>query len=235
MLLEVSGLNAFYDVFQALFDVNISLEQGSVVCLLGRNGAGKTTTLSSIVGLIKRRSGSIRFKGEEMGGRAPHEIARRGISLVPENRLIFSELTVEENLELACRDCSRRQIRDRKSRVIDLFDRLGHLLDREAGTLSGGEQQMLAIGRALMTNPELLLLDELTIGLAPIIIQSFKHQIRKLREEKITMLLTEQNAVFALDVSDRVYVLDKGAIVFQGSVAELRSRNDIMAGFLGVS
>jgi len=234
-MLEVSGLNAFYDVFQALFEVNLSLEKGTVVCLLGRNGAGKTTTLSSIVGLINRRSGSIRFKGEEIGRKAPHEIARRGISLVPENRLIFSELTVQENLELACRNCSGKEMGGRKAKVLDLFDRLGHLLHREAGTLSGGEQQMLAIGRALMTNPELLLLDELTIGLAPIIIQSFKHQIRKLREEKITMLLTEQNAVFALDVSDRAYVLDKGAVVFHGSVAELRARHDLMAGFLGVS
>lgn len=235
MLLEVSGLNAYYDVFQALFDVNISLEQGSVVCLLGRNGAGKTTTLSSIVGLLKQRSGSIKFKGEEIGGKSTHQIARMGISLVPENRLIFSGLTVQENLELACRHCSRKEILDRKSKVLELFDRLDHLLARDAGTLSGGEQQMLAIGRSLMTSPDLLLLDELTIGLAPIVVQSFKNRISKLREERITILLTEQNAIFALDVSDTAYVIDRGAIVFHGPVGELRNRNDIMHGYLGVS
>ncbi|MGB9615977.1 MAG: ABC transporter ATP-binding protein [Desulfomonilaceae bacterium] len=235
MLLEISRLNAFYDVFQALFSVNIAVEQGEVVCLLGRNGAGKTTTLSSVVGLLPRCTGSIRYKGEELWGQRTYQIARRGISLVPENRLIFSELSVSENLDLACRGCTRKQLLERKSKVLELFDRLSHLLGRDAGTLSGGEQQMLAIGRALMTNPELLLLDELTIGLAPVIVQSFKKHVHSLKDAGITILLTEQNAVFALDVSDRAYVLDKGSIVFDGSVEELRQRKDLMQSFLGVS
>jgi branched-chain amino acid transport system ATP-binding protein len=235
VLLEISGLNAFYDVFQALFDVNLSVERGEVVCLLGRNGAGKTTTLRTVIGLLKRCTGSIKYKGQELRGQRTYQIARQGISLVPENRLIFSELTVSENLDLACRKCARRELIERKEKVFQLFDRLLHLRDRDAGTLSGGEQQMLAIGRALMANPELLLLDELTIGLAPVIVQSFKRQIHALKQAGITILLTEQNAIFALDVSDRAYVLDKGSIVFQGSVTELRARKDVMQSFLGVS
>ncbi len=234
-MLEISRLNAFYDVFQALFSVNIAVEQGEVVCLLGRNGAGKTTTLSSVVGLLQRCTGSIKYKGEELRGQRTYQIARRGISLVPENRLIFSELSVSENLDLACRGCTRKQLHERKNKVLELFDRLARLLGRDAGTLSGGEQQMLAIGRALMTNPQLLLLDELTIGLAPVIVQSFKKHVYSLKDAGITILLTEQNAVFALDVSDRAYVLDKGAIVFGGSVEELRQRKDLMQSFLGVS
>lgn len=235
MLLEIARLNAFYDVFQALFDVNIAVKQGEVVCLLGRNGAGKTTTLSSIVGLLKRCRGTVRYKGEEIIGKQTYQIARIGISLVPETRLIFSELSVRENLEIACRGCSRKQLHERKYKVLELFERLGHLRDRYAGTLSGGEQQMLAIGRALMANPELLLLDELTIGLAPVIVQSFKRHIRRLKDAGITILLTEQNTIFALDVSDRAYVIDKGSIVFDGSVQELRTRKEVMESFLGVS
>ncbi len=234
MLLEISQLNAFYDVFQALFNVSIAVGQGEVVCLLGRNGAGKTTTLRSVVGLLPRYHGSIKYKGVELRGQRTYQIARRGISLVPENRLIFSELSVSENLDLACRGCTKKQLQERKSKVLGLFDRLAHLLHRDAGTLSGGEQQMLAIGRALMTNPELLLLDELTIGLAPVIVQSFKKHVHRLKDAGITILLTEQNAVFALDVSDRAYVLDKGSIVFDGSVAELRGHRDLMQSFLGV-
>ena len=235
MLLEICRLNAFYDVFQALFDVNIVVEQGEVVCLLGRNGAGKTTTLTSVVGLLKRCTGSVKYKGEELIGRRTYQIARMGISLVPETRLIFSQLSVDENLDVACRGCSRRQVQERKIKVLEIFESLRRLRKRDAGTLSGGEQQMLAIGRALMANPELLLLDEMTIGLAPVIVQSFKRHLHKLKGAGITILLTEQNAVFALDVSDRAYVLDKGSIVFDDSVTDLRDRKDLMHSFLGVS
>jgi branched-chain amino acid transport system ATP-binding protein len=234
MLLELSGVNTFYDVFQAIFDVSMQVDSGEIVCLLGRNGAGKTTTLSSIVGLNKARSGSIKFKGEEFSGKEPYQIARKGISMVPENRLIFTDLTVKENLEMGARNKSRKAFRDKLERMYELFPRLEQLEDRMGGDLSGGEQQMLTIARSLMGDPELLLLDELSIGLAPIVIQLFKRQIMKLREEKLTILLTEQNALFALDISDRAYIIDKGGIVYHGSVEDLRTRKELMREYLGV-
>jgi branched-chain amino acid transport system ATP-binding protein len=214
--------------------VSMQVDSGEIVCLLGRNGAGKTTTLSSIVGLNKARSGSIKFKGEELSGKEPYQIARKGISMVPENRLIFTDLTVKENLEMGARNKSRKAFRDKLERMYELFPRLEQLEDRMGGDLSGGEQQMLTIARSLMGDPELLLLDELSIGLAPIVIQLFKRQIMKLREEKLTILLTEQNALFALDISDRAYVIDKGGIVYHGSVEDLRTRKELMREYLGV-
>jgi branched-chain amino acid transport system ATP-binding protein len=234
MLLQLNGINTFYDVFQAIFDLSIEVDTGEIVCLLGRNGAGKTTTLRSIVGLNKPRSGSIKFKGEEISGQEPFRIARRGIRLVPENRLIFSDLTVRENLELAAGTKSRKTFLGKIERVYDLFPRLKQLESRMGGALSGGEQQMLTISRSLMVDPELLMLDELSIGLAPIVIQLFKNQIMRLREEKLTILLTEQNALFALDISDRAYVIDKGKIVYSGSVADLRHNRELMREYLGV-
>jgi branched-chain amino acid transport system ATP-binding protein len=234
MFLEVTAINTFYNVFQAIFDVSLSLRKGEVVCLLGRNGAGKTTTLNTIVGLLKPRSGGIKLKGEEIVGAEPYKIARMGVGIVPENRLIFSELTVRENLELACRNKGRRHRHDTIAKIYNLYPRLEQLSTRSGGYLSGGEQQMLAIARALMTDPELLLLDELTTGLAPIVIQSFKQQLKKLRRENLTILLTEQNTLFALDVSDRAYVIDKGAIVFEGTVEHLRTQGEVMRRYLGV-
>ncbi len=234
MLLELSRINTFYDVFQAIFDVSIEVKSGEIVCLLGRNGAGKTTTLSSIVGLNKPRSGSIKFKGEEISGTDPYRIARKGIYMVPENRLIFTDLTVKENLELGAGHKSRTAFQGKLVRTYELFPRLEQLHDRMGGDLSGGEQQMLTIARSLMADPELLLLDELSIGLAPIVIQMFKQQIRRLREQNLTILLTEQNALFALDISDRAYVIDKGRIVYHGSVEDLRTKNELMRDYLGV-
>jgi branched-chain amino acid transport system ATP-binding protein len=234
MFLEVNKINTFYDVFQAVFDVSLSIEKGEVVCLLGRNGAGKTTTLSSIVGLNPPKSGSVKFQGVELKGKKTHEIARMGIGFVPENRWIFSELTVKDNLELGCRKKSSRQVADSLERIYALFPRLKDLRNRAGGTLSGGEQQMLTIARTLMGEPELLLLDELTIGLAPIIVQLLKRQIEKLKSEHLTILLTEQNALFALDVSDRAYVIDKGAIVYEGTVPSLRGNQELMTKYLGV-
>jgi branched-chain amino acid transport system ATP-binding protein len=234
MFLEVNKINTFYDVFQAVFDVSLSIEKGEVVCLLGRNGAGKTTTLSSIVGLNPPKSGSVKFKGAELNAKKTHEIARMGIGFVPENRWIFSELTVKDNLELGCRKKSSRQVSSALERVYSLFPRLKDLANRAGGTLSGGEQQMLTIARTLMGEPELLLLDELTIGLAPIIVQLLKRQIEKLKSEHLTILLTEQNALFALDVSDRAYVIDKGAIVYEGTVPSLRENQELMTKYLGV-
>lgn len=232
--LEIKGINTFYGVFQALFDVSLRLEEGESVCLLGRNGAGKTTTLSSIVGLNSPRSGSITFKGTDVTGKRPHEIARLGVGFAPENRLIFQDLSVRDNLELGCRKKSRPELLGALDRVYTLFPRLKDFEDRAGGTLSGGEQQMLTIARALMGSPDLLLLDELTTGLAPIVIQSLKVQITQLKQEKLTILLTEQNALFALDISDRVYVIDKGTIVYDGSVEGLRQDRDLMRQYLGV-
>jgi branched-chain amino acid transport system ATP-binding protein len=234
MFLEVSNINTFYDVFHALFDVSLRIEQGEVVCLLGRNGAGKTTTLSSIVGLNAPRSGSVRFKNEEVQGRKPYEIVRMGIGFVPEKRWIFNELTVKDNLKLGCRKKTSRQVSNALERMLSLFPRLKDLMDRTAGTLSGGEQQMLTIARSLMAEPELLLLDELTIGLAPLVVQMLKKRIEVLKSERLTILLTEQNANFALDVSDRAYLIDKGAIVYEGSVHDLRQNQGLMSAYLGV-
>jgi branched-chain amino acid transport system ATP-binding protein len=234
MFLEVSEINTFYDVFQAIFDVSLGLEKGEVVCLLGRNGAGKTTTLSSIAGLSTPKSGSIKFDGVEVRGKRTYEIARMGIGFVPENRWIFSELTVKDNLELGCRKKNSKQVSTSLERVYSLFPRLKDLTNRTGGTLSGGEQQMLTIARALMGDPQLLLLDEMTIGLAPIVVQLLKHQIQKLKAERLTILLTEQNALFALDVSDRSYVIDKGTIVYEGTAQSLRENQELMTKYLGV-
>ncbi len=234
MFLEVRNINTFYDVFQAVFDVSLHLKKGEVVCLLGRNGAGKTTTLSSIVGLNAPRSGTVKFKDVQVQGKKPYEISRMGIGFVPENRWIFNELTVRDNLELGCRRKTSKQVSEALEKTFNLFPRLKDLLHRTGGTLSGGEQQMLAIARALMGEPELLLLDELTIGLAPIVVQMLKQRIEVLKSEKLTILLTEQNAVFALDVSDRAYVIDKGTIVYDGSVEDLRGNQELMSAYLGV-
>ena len=234
MFLEVSEINTFYDVFQAIFDVSLGLEKGEVVCLLGRNGAGKTTTLSSIAGLSAPKSGSIKFDGTEVRGKRTYELARMGIGFVPENRWIFSELTVKDNLELGCRKKTSKQVSTALERVYTLFPRLKDLTNRTGGTLSGGEQQMLTIARALMGDPQLLLLDEVTIGLAPIVVQLLKHQIEKLKAERLTILLTEQNALFALDVSDRSYVIDKGTIVYEGTAQSLRQNQELMTKYLGV-
>ncbi|MEJ2718791.1 MAG: ABC transporter ATP-binding protein [Deltaproteobacteria bacterium] len=235
MFLEVQRINTFYDVFHAIFDVSLYLEQGEVVCLLGRNGAGKTTTLSSIIGLNPPRTGSVSFNGVDLRGKKPYQIARLGVGFVPENRLIFDELSVRDNLELGGRKKNRPQLSEALERMYGLFPRLKDMENRMGGTLSGGEQQMLTIARSLMGDPKLLLLDELTTGLAPIVVDMLKNQIEKLKEDNFTILLTEQNALFALDMSDRVYVMDKGTIVYDGGVEDLRGNKGVMSEYLGVS
>ena len=232
--LDVRRINTFYDVFQAIFDVSLSLDQGQVVCLLGRNGAGKTTTLSTIVGLNPARSGTVLFRSTDITRRKPYQIARLGIGFVPENRWIFTDLTVRENLALGDRTGIPKRVDDKFEKVYELFPQLKVLEKHLGGNLSGGEQQMLTIGRALMGEPELLLMDELTIGLAPIVIQLLKTRIRRLKEEKQTIFLTEQNALFALDVSDRAFVIDKGSIVYHGTVNQVRQDRELMKGYLGV-
>jgi branched-chain amino acid transport system ATP-binding protein len=234
MFLEVKAIDTFYGIFQAIFKVSLNLDQGQVVSLLGRNGAGKSTTLKSIVGLCRPGSGSIRLKGEEICGKKPFQIARKGIGFVPENRWIFSDLTVRENLDLGLRKRDRQSMMTSLAKVYELFPKLKTMENRVAGTLSGGEQQMLTVGRTLMGNPECVLLDEPTAGLAPIVAQLLGDQIRKLKDERYTLLMAEQNALFAMDISDRVYVIDKGAIVYEGRVDDLKQNRDMMREYLGV-
>jgi branched-chain amino acid transport system ATP-binding protein len=234
MFLDVNSINTFYDVFHAIFDVSLCLDKGEVVCLLGRNGAGKTTTLTSIVGLNPPRSGSVTLNGVRISGKRAYQIARMGVGYVPENRWIISELTVRDNLELGCRKKTDAQISAALQSVYDLFPRLKELSHRTGGTLSGGEQQMLALARALVSKPELLLMDEVTIGLAPLVVQMLKSTILTLKQNRNTILLTEQNALFALDVSDRVYVIDKGTIVYDGTVDQVRQEHAVMSKYLGL-
>jgi branched-chain amino acid transport system ATP-binding protein len=234
MLLEVNKIDTYYDIFQAIFQVSLRIEQGEVVCLLGRNGAGKTSTLTSIIGLNRPKSGSIKYKGLEITGKKPFQIVRLGIGFIPEGRWIFSDLSVKENLELGLRGKKGKGHVFDLERIYDLFPKLKLMEKRNAGTLSGGEQQMLTVGRTLMGDPEFVLLDEPTAGLAPVIAQSLGDRIRSLKQEGLTVLLSEQNALFAMDISDRAYVIDKGTIVYKGSVEKLRQDEDMMRGYLGV-
>jgi branched-chain amino acid transport system ATP-binding protein len=234
MFLDVNSINTFYDVFHAIFDVSLCLDKGEVVCLLGRNGAGKTTTLTSVVGLNPPRSGSVTLNGVRISGKRAYQIARMGVGYVPENRWIISELTVRDNLELGCRKKTDAQMAAALESMYELFPRLKELGHRVGGTLSGGEQQMLAVARALVSKPELLLMDEVTIGLAPLVVQMLKSTILTLKQNRNTILLTEQNALFALDVSDRVYVIDKGAIVYDGTVDQVRQEQTVMSKYLGL-
>lgn len=218
--LEVIRINTFYDLSHVLFDLSLVVEREELVCLLGRNGAGKTTTLRSIHGLTPPRSGSIRFKGHEIAGKRPHRIARMGLGYVPGDRRIFPGLTVRENLEVGRR--SKEQGADwNLEKIYSLFPSLGRLERHLGNQLSGGEQQMLTIARSLMGNPELLLLDEPSEGLAPLLVRMLEEQVVKLRNQGLSILLAEQNVKSALRIGNRGYILDKGRILFQGSIQEL--------------
>lgn len=230
-MLEVEGIHSFYGLSHILFDVSLRVEPGQVVCLLGRNGAGKTTTMKSIIGLVPPRQGHIRFKGEEIGSRPPYQLARKGIGYVPDDRRIFADLTVVENLDIAEKSARRGSGWDRE-RVYELFPALKAIESRRGGFLSGGEQRMLAIGRALMGNPEFLILDEPMEGLAPLMVRLIEEQILKLKQTGLTVLLTEQNVTSALRLSDRCYIIDDGHIRFQGSVQELKENDEVRRKFL---
>jgi len=234
MLLEVNKIDTYYGIFQAIFQVSLGIEQGEVVCLLGRNGAGKTTALTSIIGLNRPKSGSIKYKGREIAGKKSFQIVRLGIGFIPEDRWIFSDLSVKENLELGLREKKEKRSGFGLERIYELFPKLKLMEKRNAGTLSGGEQQMLTVGRTLMGNPESILLDEPTAGLAPLIAQSLGDQIKSLKQEGLTILLAEQNALLAMDISDRAYVIDKGAIVYKGRVQDLKNDDEMMREYLGV-
>jgi branched-chain amino acid transport system ATP-binding protein len=234
MILEVSNIYTSYGLSHILFGVSLTVDKEEVVSLLGRNGVGKTTTLRSIMGLTPPSSGSIKWKGEEIAGKSSYQIARLGIGFVPEDRRIFADLTVWENLDVAIKTSTARGNFWTLERVFDLFPALKSIQSRRGGFLSGGEQQMLTIARTLMGNPELLLLDEPSEGLAPIVVQQLGEQILKLRREGITILLCEQNARFSVDLSDRVYILEKGEVKYQGTVAEFRKDEKIYKTYLAL-
>jgi branched-chain amino acid transport system ATP-binding protein len=234
MNLEASNIYTSYGLSQILFGVSLRVEEREVVSLLGRNGVGKTTTLRSIMGLTPPRSGSIRWKGEELVGKPPFQIAKLGIGFVPEERRIFSDLTVWENLDVAVKPARDKENLWTLDRVFNLFPALHPIQNRRGGYLSGGEQQMLTIARTLMGNPDLLLLDEPSEGLAPIVVQQLGEQISKLRQEGMTILLCEQNARFSLDLSDRLYILEKGEVRYQGNVADFRKDEETYKTYLAL-
>lgn len=234
MLLEVENIYTAYGLIRVLFGISLRIEQGQVVTLLGRNGVGKTTTLRSIMGLTAPQTGSIKWMGNEISGLPPYRIAQMGIGFVPEDRRIFSDLTVWENLDVAIKSSGLNDIEWTMDRIFDLFPILKRIRNRRGGYLSGGEQQMLTIARSLMGNPKLLLLDEPSEGLAPVVIQELGEHITKLKQEKMTMLLSEQNAEFSLELSDRVYILEKGEVRFEGSVAEFMKDEETCRAYLTV-
>ena len=230
-MLEVTGIHTFYGLSHILFDVSLKVNAGEVVCLLGRNGAGKSTTIKSIMGIAPPRQGSILFKGEEVAGKKPYILARKGMGYDPDDRRIFADLTVEENLEIAEKGFVEGEGWN-KDRVYDFFPALKDIRRRRGGVLSGGEQKMLAIARALMGNPELLLLDEPTEGLAPVMVRAIEEQLLKLKETGLTVLLAEQNIVATLKLSDRGYIIDNGRIRFEGSVQKLRENEEVRKKYL---
>jgi branched-chain amino acid transport system ATP-binding protein len=231
--LAVEEVFTSYGLSQVLFGVSLDVAAGECVCLLGRNGVGKTTTMRSIMGLTPPRQGRVMWKGRDVSGRQPYQIADLGIGFVPEDRRIFADLTVWENLDVAAR--SRGGASGwTLERVFDLFPKLRELVDRQGGFLSGGEQQMLTIARTLMGNPELLLLDEPSEGLAPLVVDHLKEQIGRLKQDGLTILLAEQNVDFCLDLADRVYVLEKGRIRYEGTAASFRQDESIRAQYLAL-
>jgi branched-chain amino acid transport system ATP-binding protein len=230
VILEVKGIDTYYGLGHILHGLSIGVGEGEVVALLGRNGAGKTTTLRSVTGLTPPRRGEIRYKGRDIAGLEAHRISRMGIALVPETRDIFSYLTVRENLAIARRKASRWQA----DAVLERFPGLKARLGNQGRELSGGEQEMLAIARALLTGPELLLLDEPSQGLAPLVVSAVMQTIRELKQQHVSMLLVEQNAEMALQLADRVYVIDHGTVVFEGTPAALRADAQVTATYLGV-
>lgn len=233
-MLQVKSINTFYGKSHILHDVSLDVENGEVTCLLGRNGSGKTTTLKTIAGTLSPNSGSIVFKGQDLTGWPAYRVVRQGIALVPEDRRIFPDLTVLENLKLAERKSKNQGQFWSFNRVFHYFPNLAERKANSGSKLSGGEQQMLAIARALMGNPELLMLDEPTEGLAPLIVEAVVWIIQELKREGITILLVEQNAEVALSLADKVYVLGKGEINFQGPAGLLKENDELKKKYLGV-
>ena len=232
-MLKVDNINVYYGAIHAIKGISFHVEEGEVVTLIGANGAGKSTTLQTISSLLRSRTGSVEFMGENISRLPPHKILERGLAQVPEGRRIFLQMTVMENLEMGAytrRDGSQAA---ELEKVFDQFPRLAERRKQIAGTLSGGEQQMLAIGRALMSQPKLLMLDEPSMGLAPILVEQIFDIIRCLHEKGTTILLVEQNAQMALSVADRAYVLETGSISLSGTGAELLESDEVRKAYLG--
>jgi len=233
-MLEVQNINSYYGKIHALKDVSISIEKGEVVTIIGANGAGKSTMLRTTSGLLKPRTGSIRLEGEDLTQLRPHEIVMKGVVQVPEGRRVFGRLTVKENLEMgAFTIADKKKNLENIDHVFAMFPRLKERSKQVAGTLSGGEQQMLAMGRALMSNPRVLLLDEPSMGLAPVLVDGIFDTIRQLHAAGTTILLVEQNARMALQVASRGYVLQTGAIIFSDSAASLADNEMVRKSYLG--
>jgi branched-chain amino acid transport system ATP-binding protein len=230
-MLEVESIHTYYGLSHILFGVSLNVPEGQIVCILGRNGAGKSTTMRSIMGLTPPRQGTINFKGETVTGKKPYQLARQGMGYVPDDRRVFADLTVGDNLEISERSAGNDATWTKDS-VYDFFPALRQIDSRKAGLLSGGEQQMLTIARALMLNPDFLLLDEPTEGLAPMIVEVLEEQIGKLRDKGLTVLLAEQNQKVALNLSDRGYIIDNGVIRYHGSIDELKENEEIMKKYL---
>ena len=239
VLLDVKGLNAWYGAAHILFDVDLQVNRGEVVALMGRNGAGKSTTLKALMGMLAKRKGAISFLGKDVSKAEPHDVARLGLGYVPEDRRVFADLTVMENLEVgkqpprAWADGSAAPVWT-PEKLFELFPNLGEMPDRPGGRMSGGEQQMLTVARTLMGNPYLVLLDEPSEGVAPVIVEQMAQMILELKAQGVSILLSEQNMHFAELVSDRAYVLEKGQIRHQSSMAELSVNEEVRRTYLSV-
>ncbi len=233
-MLDVRGLNAFYGKAQMLFDVTLQVGPGEVVALMGRNGAGKSTTIKSIMGMLQHAPGRVHFMGYDISGLAPFQIARRGLGFVPEDRRVFSELSVMQNLEVGRRPARTGIPPWTPDRLFALFPNLGEMPDRPGGSMSGGEQQMLTVARTLMGNPLLLMLDEPSEGVAPVIVEQMAHMITQLKQQGLAILLSEQNLHFARLVCDRAYVLEQGQIRFSGSMRELAADEGVQQAYLSL-
>jgi branched-chain amino acid transport system ATP-binding protein len=233
-MLELDDVHTYYGNIHALKGISLAVDDGEIVTLIGANGAGKTTTLNTICGLLKPRSGAVRLEGKEIHTMPAHEIIAMGVAQAPEGRRIFGRLTVRENLEMGAytRD-DTEAIQQDMERVFGIFPRLEERIAQLGGTLSGGEQQMLAIGRALMARPRVILLDEPSMGLAPLLVEEIFRVVRQLNDEGTTVLLVEQNALMALSVADRGYVLETGQVVLEGAASDLRENPEVQKAYLG--
>mgnify|MGYP005972922553 CR=1 FL=1 len=234
MMLKVENLNVYYGSIHAIKDLSFEVNEGEIVSLIGANGAGKTTTLHSIQGLLKAASGNVTFMDKNINGLSADKVVRLGLGQVPEGRRVFQELTVEENLRLGAFSVKDKQfITDEYARVMELFPRLKERRKQQAGTLSGGEQQMLAMGRALMSHPKIILMDEPSMGLSPIFVNEIFDIIQEVSKSGTTVLLVEQNAKKALSIADRAYVLETGKIVLEGKASDLLNNDSIKKAYLG--
>ncbi len=233
MLLEINDLNVYYGAIHAIQGVSFNVREGEILTLIGANGAGKSTILKTISGILHSKTGSVNFNGEDISGTAPYKITRKGLSYVPEGRMVFSQLTVQENLEMGGYVRNQSEIAPAIDNVYVRFPRLKERRNQIAGTLSGGEQQMLAIGRALMSDPKLLMLDEPSMGLAPILVSQIFDIIKELNESGVTILLVEQNARMALKIANRGYVLETGRVKFSDEAHNLLDNPEVIKAYLG--